>query len=74
MAFKITTNPGQMGGVPCLRGLRIPVATVALSSLGVEHDGDIPRAYPISMPTMFEALFSPLKPFGSAFFLSPPVE
>ncbi len=29
MEFKrITTNPGQMGGVPCLRGLRIPVATV----------------------------------------------
>ena len=25
---RITTNPGQMGGVPCLRGLRIPVATV----------------------------------------------
>ena len=29
MEFKrITTNPSQMGGVPCLRGLRIPVATV----------------------------------------------
>ena len=29
MEFKrITTNPGQMGGVPCLRGLRIPVATI----------------------------------------------
>ena len=29
MAFKrITTNPGQMDGVPCLRGLRIPVATI----------------------------------------------
>jgi uncharacterized protein (DUF433 family) len=25
---RITTDPGQMGGVPCLRGLRIPVATV----------------------------------------------
>ena len=25
---RITTNPRQMGGVPCLRGLRIPVATV----------------------------------------------
>jgi uncharacterized protein (DUF433 family) len=24
----ITVNPDQMGGVPCLRGLRIPVATV----------------------------------------------
>ncbi len=25
---RITVNPGQMGGLPCLRGLRIPVATV----------------------------------------------
>ena len=26
---RITVNPQQMGGVPCIRGLRIPVATVA---------------------------------------------
>lgn len=25
---RITTNHRQMGGVPCIRGLRIPVATV----------------------------------------------
>jgi uncharacterized protein (DUF433 family) len=25
---RITVNPLQMGGVPCIRGLRIPVATV----------------------------------------------
>jgi len=25
---RITVNPDQMGGVPCVRGLRIPVATV----------------------------------------------
>ncbi len=25
---RITINPTQMGGVPCIRGLRIPVATV----------------------------------------------
>jgi uncharacterized protein (DUF433 family) len=25
---RITTDPGQMGGLPCMRGLRIPVATV----------------------------------------------
>ncbi len=25
---RITINPRQMGGVPCVRGLRIPVATV----------------------------------------------
>jgi uncharacterized protein (DUF433 family) len=25
---RITTNPAQMGGMSCIRGLRIPVATV----------------------------------------------
>ena len=25
---RITVNPQQMGGAPCIRGLRIPVATV----------------------------------------------
>ena len=25
---RITVNPNQMAGVPCIRGLRIPVATV----------------------------------------------
>jgi uncharacterized protein (DUF433 family) len=25
---RITTNPDVMGGVPCIRGLRFPVATV----------------------------------------------
>jgi uncharacterized protein (DUF433 family) len=25
---RITVDPQQMGGVPCIRGLRIPVATI----------------------------------------------
>lgn len=25
---RITVNPGQMSGLPCIRGLRIPVAAV----------------------------------------------
>lgn len=25
---RITVDPDQMGGVPCIRGMRIPVATV----------------------------------------------
>ena len=29
---RITANPAQMGGVPCIRGLRIPVATIHRSS------------------------------------------
>jgi len=32
---RITVNPDQMGGTPCLRGLRIPVATV----VGMIADG-----------------------------------
>jgi len=47
MEFKrITTNPRQMGGVPCLRGLRIPVATVvALVAEGADNRGH-PHAVP----------------------------
>jgi uncharacterized protein (DUF433 family) len=32
---RITVNPKQMGGVPCIRGLRIPVATI----VGMIADG-----------------------------------
>lgn len=32
---RITVNPKQMGGVPCIRRLRIPVATV----VGMVADG-----------------------------------
>ena len=32
---RITIDPKQMGGVPCIRGLRIPVATV----IGMVADG-----------------------------------
>jgi uncharacterized protein (DUF433 family) len=43
---RITAKPNQMGGVPCIRGLRIPVATV----VGMIADGmgehDILAAYP----------------------------
>ena len=43
---RITTNPQVMAGVPCIRGLRIPVATV----VGMLADGmsadEILDAYP----------------------------
>lgn len=32
---RITVNPKQMGGVPCIRGLRIPVSAV----VGMVADG-----------------------------------
>ena len=47
MTFRrITVRPDQMGGVPCIRGLRIPVATV----VGMIADGmpeeEVLEAYP----------------------------
>jgi len=43
---RITVAPNQMGGVPCIRGMRIPVATiVAMVADGMSWD-EILRAYP----------------------------
>lgn len=43
---RITVNPKQMGGVPCIRGLRIPVATVVgMIAEGMTTD-EILKAYP----------------------------
>ena len=58
MAFtRITVNPQQMGGVPCIRGLRIPVATV----IGLVAEGQTPEqildAYPdLATEDIHEAL------------------
>jgi uncharacterized protein (DUF433 family) len=43
---RITVNPQQMGGVPCIRGLRIPVATVVGMVAESMTDADILAAYP----------------------------
>lgn len=43
---RITVDPRQMGGVPCLRGLRIPVATVVGMVADGMTDEDILQAYP----------------------------
>ncbi|HWL10134.1 MAG TPA: DUF433 domain-containing protein [Planctomicrobium sp.] len=43
---RITVNPNHMGGVPCIRGLRIPVATVVgMVADGMTND-EILKAYP----------------------------
>jgi uncharacterized protein (DUF433 family) len=43
---RITVDPAKMGGVPCIRGLRIPVATVVgMVADGMTH-ADILKAYP----------------------------
>ncbi len=43
---RITVDPNQMGGTPCIRGLRVPVTTI----VGMLADGmsrrDIVAAYP----------------------------
>jgi len=43
---RITVDPHQMGGVPCVRGLRIPVATVVEMVADGMRDGEILAAYP----------------------------
>jgi len=43
---RVTVDTAQMGGVPCIRGLRIPVATiVAMIADGMTQD-EILGAYP----------------------------
>jgi uncharacterized protein (DUF433 family) len=54
---RITVDSKQMGGVPCIRGLRIPVATV----VGMIADGmtreEILEAYPdLKLKDIGEAL------------------
>ncbi len=46
MFTRITVNPCQMGGVPCIRGLRIPVATVVEMVAEGMRDEEIIAAYP----------------------------
>ncbi|MBI4378002.1 MAG: DUF433 domain-containing protein [Nitrospinae bacterium] len=45
---RITVNPDQMGGVPCIRGLRIPVATV----VGMIADGMSEREILKALPDL----------------------
>jgi uncharacterized protein (DUF433 family) len=43
---RITVDAKQMGGVPCIRGLRIPVATVVGMVAEGMGEADILAAYP----------------------------
>jgi uncharacterized protein (DUF433 family) len=45
---RITVNPMQMGGVPCIRGLRIPVATV----IEMMADGMTPKEIQGAFPDL----------------------
>jgi len=42
---RITVDPDKMGGVPCIRGLRIPVATVVGLVANGLSEGDILKEY-----------------------------
>ncbi|MGL5817571.1 MAG: DUF433 domain-containing protein [Phycicoccus sp.] len=48
---RITVDPGVMGGVPCIRGLRIPVATV----VGMVADGMDTGAIVADLPDLTTA-------------------
>ncbi len=43
---RITVDPYQMGGVPCIRGLRIPVATVIEMVAQGMSEAEILAIYP----------------------------
>ena len=43
---RITVDSGKMGGVPCIRGLRIPVATVVSMVAEGMTETQILEAYP----------------------------
>ena len=43
---RITIDPAQMGGIPCVRHLRIPVATVLRLLAGGLATSDILSEYP----------------------------
>ncbi|MBI2171658.1 MAG: DUF433 domain-containing protein [Chloroflexi bacterium] len=43
---RITVNPNQMGGLPCIRGMRVPVATVvSMVAEGMSKE-EILKEYP----------------------------
>lgn len=47
MSFaRITVSPDQMGGAPCVRGLRVPVATVVGMIADGMSESEIVAAYP----------------------------
>ena len=46
MYTRISVDPTQMGGVPCIRGLRIPVATVVEMVAEEMSNQEIVNAYP----------------------------
>ena len=54
---RITVKPEQMGGVPCIRGLRIPVATVVAMLAEGMTETEILATFPdLTIDDIHEAL------------------
>jgi len=54
---RISISPKQMGGVPCIRGLRIPVSTVVGMIADGMADAEILRSFPdLQLEDIREAL------------------
>jgi uncharacterized protein (DUF433 family) len=54
---RITIDPAKMGGVPCIRGLRIPVATVVGMMAEGITEAQILKNYPdLQLEDLREAL------------------
>ena len=54
---RITVDPRQMGGVPCIRGLRIPVATVVgMVADGMTRDEIVAELPPLELDDVSTAL------------------
>jgi uncharacterized protein (DUF433 family) len=54
---RISVHPRQMGGVPCIRNLRIPVATIVAMFADGMSETEILAAYPdLQRDDIFEAL------------------
>lgn len=54
---RITVNPNQMGGVPCIRGLRISVATVVGMIADCMTEEEILKTFPdLEQEDIHEAL------------------
>ncbi len=51
---RITVRADQMGGIPCIRGLRIPVATIVGMVADGMASGEILAAYPDLEPADIE--------------------
>ncbi len=54
---RVTVDPSQMGGEPCIRGLRIPVATVVGMVADRMAEKEILQAFPdLGTDDIYEAL------------------